>query len=226
MRKFAGMKSAGLVLLGCGLVGGAVEAGRPAHAQQFSSELISSNAAGEAPGGAAKLYVAGRKVRIETPQLPGDFLIVDAAVPAAYLVRPAQRVFMDAKQSSQLSRLFVPVDPADPCRQWQTMAEVAGITDSGQWHCNAPQREVLDGRTVLKYAMISLRGHSTGWIDPQLAFPLKIETEAGDALALRSIREAPQPPDKFEIPGDYKKFDPRALIEQIKHSDVWVDPRH
>jgi hypothetical protein len=213
-----------LAPLGCVVFAITALVTRPVQAQQFSAELITSDAAGEVVGEAGRLYVADRVVRIETPDLPGSFLVVNSMLPAAYLVRPAQQVFMDAKQSSRLSRLFVPLDPANPCQQWQTMAEVAGITDSGQWRCDAQGREIVDGRSTLKYAVTSLRGRSTGWIDPQLGFPLKIETEQGDVLALRNIQEAPQPPDKFEIPGNYKKFEPRSVIEQMKRSDIWVGP--
>ncbi len=50
------------------------------------------------------------KVRIETPELADGFFLVDGAKPAAYFVRPAARVFMDARQSSRLTQIFVPVD--------------------------------------------------------------------------------------------------------------------
>jgi hypothetical protein len=226
MENFAGKVGsvAALVLMCCGLLVGAVSAGPLAVSQEFSAELIGSNAGGEVVGKPARFYVADRKVRIETADLPDSFLLVDSAVRAAYLVRPAQRVFMDAKQSSRLTRLFIPLDPANPCPQWQIMAEVAGITDAGRWHCDAREGEIIDGRSTLKYVMTSGRGRSTGWIDPQLGFPLKIETEQGDVLALRNIQEAPQPRDKFEIPSGYRKLDPRWVIEQMRRSDIWAGP--
>jgi hypothetical protein len=194
-----------------------------AQAQQFSAGLTITGP-GAAANATAKLAVADRKVRIETSELPGDVLIVDATVPAAYLVRPAQRVFMDSKQTSPLTRLFVPLDPADPCRQWQAMAEVAGISDSGQWRCVAEGGETVSGRDTRKFAVTSLRGHSTGWIDAGLKFPIKIETEYGAVFTMRDIEEAPQPTKDFEIPTSYRKFDPRGVIEQMKRSDIWVEP--
>jgi hypothetical protein len=195
----------------------------PALAQQFSAE-VTVVGPGAAAGTTAKLAVADRTVRIETPELPGDALIVDVAVPAAYLVRPTQHVFMDSKQSSPLTRLFVPLDPADPCRQWQVMAEVAGIADSGQWRCVAAGDETVNGRHIGKFAVTSHRGHSTGWIDADLKFPIKIETEYGAVFTMRDIVEAPQPAQKFEIPASYRKFDPHGVIEQMKRSDIWVKP--
>lgn len=211
------------VLLAGGLAAGLGSTPRPARAQQFSAELIST-ASGGSMGGAAKLYVADRKVRIETPELPGDVLIVDASIPAAYLLRPAQRIFMDSKQSSRLTRLFVPLDPADPCRQWQVMAEIAGISDSGRWRCLAEGNERVDGRSTIKFAVRSLRGRGIAWIDANLKFPVKIETDDGTVLALKDIEEGLQPAEKFAIPGSYRKFDPRGVIEQMKRSDIWVEP--
>lgn len=217
-------RGAVVTLLACGLAVELGSASPPAQARQFFAELTNT-APSATTSSTAKLYVADRKVRIETTQFPGDVLIVDTSVPAAYLVRPAQRIFMDAKQSSELTRLFVPVDPADPCRQWQAMAEVAGISDSGQWRCHAKGSETVDGRPALKFAVASLRGHSTGWIDVSLSFPVKVETESGAVIALGGIKEGPQPPELFEIPSSFGKFDPRGVIEQMKRSDIWVDPR-
>jgi hypothetical protein len=96
---------------------GVLVGGLPVQAQQFSAELIASNAAGGTIGSPGKIFVADRKVRIETSDFPNSFLIVDGNVPAAYLVRQRLRVFMDAKQSSRLTRLFVAPGGLDPCSQ-------------------------------------------------------------------------------------------------------------
>lgn len=210
-------------LWACRIAIGLASFTQPAGAQHFSA-VLTITGPGTAAARTAKLAVADRKVWIETSELPGDVLIVDAAAPAAYLVRPAQRVFMDAKQSSPLTRLFVPLDPADPCRQWQAMAEVAGISDSGQWRCTAAGSATVSGRNTRKFAVTSRRGRSTGWIDANLKFPVKIETEYGAVLTMGDIEEAPQPAQKFEIPGSYRKFDPRGVIELMKRTDIWVEP--
>lgn len=201
--------------------------GYPAGAQQFSAEIVSRNAAGAPVGTPARLYVADRKVRIETPELPDSVLIVDGVVPAAYMVAPAQRAFIDARQTSRLTRLFVPLDPDDPCAQWQAMAEVAGLPDQrGRWRCDVADRETIQGRNTVKFTATSPQGHSAGWIDPHLKFPLKIEAEDGSVLELRNIEEAPQPAERFAIPSDYKKYDLARLIEYLKHTDIWVEPPH
>jgi hypothetical protein len=207
------------------VIGTAMCCAFPARAQQFSAEIISRSAAGAPTGAPARLYVADRKVRIETPELPDSVLIVDGVVPAAYMVAPAQRAFIDARQTSRLTRLFVSLDPDDPCAQWQAMAEVAGLPDQrGQWHCDVADRETIQGRNTVKFIATSPQGHSAGWIDPHLKFPLKIEAEDGSVLELRNIEETPQPAERFAIPSDYKKYDLARLIEYLKHTDIWVEP--
>ena len=197
-----------------------------AQSQQFSAEIVSADSAGDVVGMPGKLYVADRKARIETPDIANGYLIVDGAVPAAYLVWPAQRMFTEAKQSSRLSRLLVPLDSGNPCPEWEIMAVVAGIPDQrGQWHCDAQDRETVDGRSAMKFSVLSPRGHSAGWIDPQLGFPLKIETEDGLVVQLRDIWEGAQPASLFEIPASYRKFDVHRLFDRLKQSDVWVEPQ-
>ena len=61
-------------------------------------------------------------------------------------------------------------------------------------------------------------------IDRELKFPLRITTNFGTSFSLTEIVQAPQPASLFRIPLNFKKFDPQALIDQIKHSDVWVEP--
>jgi hypothetical protein len=45
----------------------------------------------------------------------------------------------------------------------------------------------------------------------------------GTSFTLENIRVAAQSPELFAIPSSYRKLDPRALIERMKHSDVWVE---
>ena len=41
-------------------------------------------------------------------------------------------------------------------------------------------------------------------------------------ITAEHIRDEPQPAQTFEIPAGMRKFDPEALIQRIKQSDVWV----
>ena len=194
-----------------------------ARAQQFSADLVIVRHEGAAAEPAAKLHVRDGKVRLETPELADGFFLVDGATPAAYFVRPAARVFMDARQSSRLTRMFVPVDPDDPCRQWQAMAKLAGSVDHGDWRCERAGEETIGGRSAIAFEATSTTGRElVGWIDATLKFPLRIKTQDGAVITAENIRDEPQPAKLFEMASGFRKFDPLALINQIKQSDVWV----
>jgi hypothetical protein len=204
-------------------VAGVLLGGRTsALAQQFSADLVVAQGEGAgAPAG--KLRVFDDKVRIETPEFTDGFFLIDGAKSAAIFVRPPTRVFMDARQSSQLTRLFVQVDPEDPCRQWQSMAKQAGVADQGDWRCERLGEETIDGHVAAAYRAVSAPGKELfGWIDPVRKFPVQIRTEDGAVITARNVRDEPQPAQLFEVPSGFRKFDPRAVIQRIKQSDVWV----
>ena len=211
-----------LVMLGLAgfLAGGGCA---PAHAQQFSADLITTHVDGTTV--ASHLRVFNNKVRIETPEFSDGFFLIDGLSRAAYFARPGKRVFMDARQSSRLTRLFVPVDLGDPCPQWRDMAMLAGAADpSTPWRCERVGAELLDGRGVVVYLAISSPGRDIlGWIDLSLKFPLRIRMQDGTSITAENIHEEPQPAQLFEIPSGLRKFDPETLIKRIKQSDVWVD---
>ncbi len=107
--------------------------------------------AGAAPVPAGRLIVHDDNVRIETPELPDGFFLIDGAKPAAYFVRPAMHLYMDARQSSRLTSWFVPVDPNDPCRQWQAMARLAGAAHPDDLRCERTGEDVIGGRRLIAY---------------------------------------------------------------------------
>src|ERR1700689_2776106 len=196
-----------------------------AHAIEFSADIVSRDSAGLAIGSAAKLYVSNHKVRIETPEASAGFLLTDADAGTAYFVRPAQQVFMDAKQSSLLTQIFVPVDAKDPCRRWQAAAGIAGVTNAGgEWRCERINDEFVGDRRAALFHVASAGSASQRWIDSDLEFPIKLLAADGTTIALEHIQIEAQPPSLFELPPGFRKLDPRALIERIKHSDAWVDP--
>jgi len=203
--------------LGCGYA--------PAQAQQFSADLVRATPHDGAATSAGKLRVFDDKVRIETPDFPGGFFLIDGASRAAYFARPGERVFMDARQSSPLTHLLVPVEVGDPCLQWQALAKLAGATDRNDpWRCERVGEESVSGRGVVVYRAISSPGRELlGWIDPNLKFPLRIRMQDGTSITVEHIQEESQPARLFEIPSGFRKFDPEALIKRIKQSDVWVD---
>lgn len=196
----------------------------PARAQQFLADLAIVRHEGEAALPAGKLRVFDNKVRIETPDFADGFFLVDGAKPTAYFARPADHTFMDARQSSRLTRLFVRVDPADPCRQWQAMAALAGLAVQNPWRCERVGQETIEGRDAIAFrARLPDVRDMVGWIDPGLQFPLRIRTDDGVTVTAENIRNEPQAASLFEIPSNFRKFDPQELIKRIKQSDVWVE---
>ena len=215
--------------LGLCLTQGAASAGAargspPAY--EFSADIVSRDADGVSVGAGARLYVANRRVRIETPEASAGFFLIDGAAGTAFFVQPTQRVFMDAKQSTRLTQIFVPIDPNGPCPQWQAAAKNAGVSSAGgDWRCGRIDTVIVDGRRTIEYRMVSPdQKWSRGWIDPDLEFPIKLRAADGTTIALEHIRVEAQPASLFALPPGYRKSDPQALIERIKHSDVWAGP--
>jgi hypothetical protein len=195
-----------------------------AWAQDFSADILVVH--DEASALVAHLAAHDGKVRIETTEHPDGFFLTDAAKPSAYFVRPAARGYMDAKQSSALTRLFVPVDPDAPCPQWQNMARDAGMGGEGDWRCERTGEATIDGRATIAFQVSPADGHGyLAWVDPVRKFPLKIKTEDGVVTALEALRDEPQAASSFELPANLARFRPEALIELIKQSDVWVTPQ-
>jgi PAS domain-containing protein len=179
---------------------------------------------GSAPTAIGRLWISADKMRLEVAELPDGYFLIDGAGPSATFVKPAARAYMDARRSSRLTQWFVPVDPADPCRQWQAMARLAGEPDHGDWRCERIGQEVVDGRDAIIYRAVSgSEQQFLGWVDPVLEFPLRIELGDGIVFAVEAIREQPQAAEFIQVPAGFHKFDPQALIERIKQSDVWID---
>jgi len=194
--------------------------GAAAKSREFSAELVAIDPHGNSTKG--MLNVAGSKVRMETPEVTTGFFLFMGD--SAYFVRPGQRTFMDAKQSSLLAQIFIPVDTETPCERWQAMANLSGAADNGgEWRCDRVADETVGGRGTVLFTAISPRHRSYSiWIDKEFNFPLRLEAEDGSSYRLEQIEEKPQPPGLFMVPRGYAKFDPRKLIERLKQSDVWV----
>jgi HPt (histidine-containing phosphotransfer) domain-containing protein len=197
-----------------------------AHAGEFSADIVSRDAAGTAIGAVAKLYVRNNMVRIETPEASAGFLLINGDAGTAQFVRPAQQIFMEARQSSRLTQIFVPIDTKEPCQQWRAAASNAGVAGAkGEWRCERIEDEIIEGRRAVQFRVSSpVSPSSRRWIDSDLDFPVKLLATDGTTIALEHIVVEAQPADRFAIPPGFRNFDPQALLERVKHSDVWVDP--
>jgi hypothetical protein len=214
-----GRASAGLLLA----LFGSAAALAQSTPQAFSADIVSLDTSGERLGATAQLQAADHKVRIVIGGAPDGFFLSDSDTGTALFVRSAQHIYLDARQSTPLTRIFISVDPHDPCGQWQAAAATAGLVSSGKWHCEPIERAVVNRREAIEYSVVmSGRQASYGWVDPTIGFPVKWQAADGKVFVLENIRLRAQPASLFSIPSDYRKLDPRALLERIKHSDVWA----
>ncbi|HVJ54261.1 MAG TPA: hypothetical protein VM689_17480 [Aliidongia sp.] len=217
---------AGLVAfaLSCGLFSAA------SHAQQFSASVVDLKPDGSkrSMGESGKLYVSDSKIRIDRSEASDTRFVIDTEKATAIVIAPGQRLYMDAKQSSILTELLVPVDPEAPCAKWEAMAKIAGDAGPdghGEWQCEQAGTEDLNGRSAVKITMTSPRGvHSTGWIDDKLKFLIKMQTADGAVIELRDIAEGPQQANLFDTPAGFHKYDVEQLIARVKQTDAWVEP--
>jgi hypothetical protein len=205
---------------------GIVVSGLSASAQQFSGDLLRTDAGSAISRPAGKLNVSRNKVRIETSDVPGGFFLVLGDDDAAYFVRPTQKIYMDAKQSSQLTQMLAVVDPDDACARWRATAIIAGAAnETAVQSCKRFGQDTVNGRRAIKYWGISAAGRQYfSWIDPELRFPVRLQYEDGEVVDLTNIQEVPQLESLFVVPAGSRKFYPQQLIDRIKQSDVWVEP--
>jgi hypothetical protein len=214
-----------LALVGC-FVHQAYAESQPPQAPQFSADLLRVDAAGEPLEETGKLYADGNSIRIETPDFPGNYFLVDLAARTSYFIQTAQRAFMEARLSSPLALVFLPLDPDNPCPAWQAQAERAAASPSDTpWRCERVGEETIGGRHAIQFRVVPQQRHlHAAWIDPELRMPIRMTAAFGSAELVNIKRGAPPQAGLFKIPTHFRRFDPLRLIERIKQSDVWVEP--
>jgi hypothetical protein len=139
-----------------------------AHAEDFTADLVTVDPLRPSEARPARIYVSDNKVRLDPAGFHGGFFIIDGDTGTATFVRPKERVFMDAKQSTPLTQIFVPLNPTAPCPRWKEMALSAGaLEQEAEWRCAMLGDDVVDGRTLLKYQMgPSEVQQRSVWLDP------------------------------------------------------------
>jgi hypothetical protein len=195
---------------------------------EFSADIVSVDGAGR-PSDRGRLFVTGSKVRIEASDAASGFFLIDGELGNAWFIRPAEQLFMDARQSTTLTQLFVRVDSDDPCRALHEAAlRAAGAITAGQWSCerSTDLSESAGAKPRwLRYRIVATNGQPReSRIDVALQFPVKWRYADGTVIELAHIRLATQPQRLFALPVKYRKLDPGALVERIRHSDVWANP--
>jgi hypothetical protein len=197
-----------------------VALGRPAAAQQFSADLVNTDDGGAA-GKSQKIYVADGKVRMEGGGIKGGALLADGAAKTAIMLIPEKKIYVDMARMAGMVQIFMPLNPNDPCPQWQEMAKSAGRNnpgagDDGAWTCKRIGPDTVNGRSAIKYEAVSPKGEqNNGWVDPKLKFLIKSQNAQGRGMELRNIQEGPQQASLFEIPAGYQKVDMGQMMKQM-----------
>jgi hypothetical protein len=184
----------------------------------FTADVVSRDSHGATPRTIAHLFAAPGKVRIEPGDMPDDFLLIDQEASSTLLVRPQRELFMNARQSSPLTQVFVPIGMADPCKQWR-VAVVDALDGKGVEHWRCEKLQALAFRTFSADGPLDER-----LLDARLQFPVKLISADGSSLTLENIQFTSLQASLFTVPRDYRRFDPRAVVERIKQSDVWAAP--
>jgi hypothetical protein len=119
--------------------------------------------------------------------------------------------------------VFVRLDTRDACPRWRAAADDAGVRTDADWRCERLDSVILDGRRTVRYQVLEAGRENERWIDALLAFPMKVRSADGVTMTLEHIQIQSQPASLFEVPPAYRRLDPQALIERVRHSDVWAN---
>src|SRR5262245_43032933 len=122
---------------------------------------------------------------------------------------------------SGMTAAFMPLDPDNPCPQWQAMAKESArmlnpADAEGNWTCRRVGPETVNGRSTVKFEGVTPKGeHHFGWIDPKLRFLVKSEGANGTGMELQNIKEGPQQASLFEVPAGFQKLDMGKGMQQL-----------
>jgi hypothetical protein len=192
--------------------------------EDLTADLVTLDPSQPSNASPARLYVSGNKARLDPTGFHDGYFIIDGDTGTATFVRPNERVYMDAKQSSPLTQIFVPIDPKAPCPRWKEMAFSAGaLEQEAEWRCTMLGDDVVDDRSLVKYQMgPSAVQQRYVWLDPRETIAVMAQSPGGTVTRLENIKHEAQSALLFVIPPGYQQFDPHRLIDRIKQSDVWV----
>ncbi len=203
---------------------------RPAGAQQFSADVISTPATGSTT---TRVYVGKTQMRLQTFSggQPKDGMIWDAGRKSVTIVMDENHSYiggnstlLNAAMSSSgapvLVRIFRPTSGSDPCVDWN--AAVLPYADSTKprphFSCHSVGEDAVNGRTATKWFVVSTQGAKTdsgyAWIDSRLRVVSKSQDRNG-SVELKNIQEGAQPDTEFQVPAGYRQVDASALLTRL-----------
>jgi hypothetical protein len=204
--------------------------------ERYQARVLFKNSLGEqtaAPpetsaGTSFETFIArdGEKRREEYELSPG-LKVYDLSLPSGrFLLLPSRKLYAEIRPGA--SPLFPPNTPAGAAEDFSPDRL---INDSGalaRYEKLGP--EEIGGRATMKYR-VRLAGdgakdagaglESLIWIDERLGMPVRSETsQRGGTLSAQAVMELQDIREEvdqslFELPGDYRKVEPRELAAQI-----------
>jgi hypothetical protein len=181
-------------------------ADRPSFPVAFAGEQVSFDGPEGAPQSEGKIYVGYGLLRFE--RIDGgrtEITLVNPKSRTGYIVGPGDDVqvvhnfagVVGYVGEAGLSKYFLPVDPAEPCRDYK-----------GLIACRAITQEYVNSRQTMKWEFTHALGGETWnsyeWIDPKLRVAVRRQYK-DHVTELRNIQEGPQPTSLFEVPATLLK---------------------
>ncbi|MGB7583328.1 MAG: hypothetical protein WBM11_00685 [Terriglobales bacterium] len=175
--------------------------------EDFSADIV-SHRQGDQERVPAKIYVTKNKMRVESAGRNGQSaaILMDFANQTTDMLMPAQNMYMEfpagkGPGAQRFTAFFRPTDIENACGEWQKLATHQG------GECHKVGNETVNGRNTVKYEATSANGdHSTVWLDPKIAFPVKWEGKTGGG-ELQNIKEGSLSSSLFEVPAGYRKME-------------------
>jgi hypothetical protein len=174
---------------------------KPYFPVAFSAEQVSFGGSGDTPRSEGKIYVGYGLLRFERPaRACTEVSLVNPRLRIGYVFGVDQDTqvydkFVDVRGYQGkvgLSKYFLPVDPANPCRNYKSIIA-----------CRAISEELVNNRAATKWEFTHALGAqswiSYEWIDSKLWIALRRQY-LDHVTELRNIREGAQPASLFEVP--------------------------
>ena len=166
--------------------------------RDFSAESFATVGA-QAAISEGRVFVGNGRLRLESTGNSAKTMIIDPLKPMAYVQSPGKApevntVFQGVRGSPAMtpgiSMYLLPVDPQNPCQNWNTV------------ECTAMGTETVDRRTTTKWDLThhfeDVTWHSTIWVDVRLHVVSKRQYKE-NVFQMRNIVEGPQPANLFEV---------------------------
>jgi hypothetical protein len=159
----------------------------------FAEINMASRQGGPASG---KMYYSDTKFYIDSTDKKGNHVIMITDL-------PSQMISMLVPEKKTYSLIRTDQMPGGKPAAWRPYKADNPCADEPSVTCKKAGTEVVSGRTCDKW-LFTGKGDRTVWIDQKSQIPLKMVM--GDSIwELSNIKEGPQDPGLFQVPGDYKK---------------------